>query len=57
VRSGKIQTIVGLKPPGKAFGVGTSLRPRAGAKLLSEKNCPGDSPPDSRSSPPTAGAA
>jgi len=57
VRSGKIQTIVGLKPSGKDFGAGTPLRSRAGAKLLSEKNCPAESPPDSRSSPPAAGPA
>jgi phenylacetate-CoA ligase len=56
LRSGKIQTIVGLKPTEKGFEVGDPFRARAGAKLPSEKNCPADSPPDSRSNPPAAGA-
>jgi phenylacetate-CoA ligase len=57
IRSGKIQTIVGLKPTGSVLGTAAAVRSRAGAKMLPEKNCPSDHPPDSRSSPPTAGAA
>jgi phenylacetate-CoA ligase len=57
IRSGKIQTIVGRRTSGSVLGTAVPVRSRAGAKMLPEKNCPGDQPPDSRSSPPTAGAA